>query len=97
MADLYGTMTDKMFCKLATTSIANWWNAQENLVREYGQIAPDDIYTTWSCKAIENFKGLFGVPRDSDGLYFEFTFHAKKNRCYLDVYKKQTQVVVELD
>lgn len=97
MADLYGEMTDQKFTKLATTSIANWWNKQENLVAKFGQVSPDEVYTTWKCKAIENFKGLFGVPRDGDGLYFEFTFHAKMNHCYLDVYHKQTQVVIPLD
>lgn len=97
MADLYGEMTDKKFDKLATTAIANWWNDQEELVAKFGKVSPDEVYATWRCKAIENFKGLFGVPRDGDGLYFEFTFHAKMNRCYLDVYHKQTQVVVPLD
>lgn len=97
MADLYGEMTDKKFDKLATTAIANWWNEQEELVAKFGKVSPDEVYITWKCKAIENFKGLFGVPRDGDGLYFEFTFHAKMNRCYLDVYHKQTQVVVSLD
>lgn len=97
MADLYGEMTDKKFDKLATTAIANWWNDQEELVAKFGKVSPGEVYTTWRCKAIENFKGLFGVPRDGDGLYFEFTFHAKMNRCYLDVYHKQTQVVVPLD
>lgn len=97
MADLYGEMTDKKFDKLATTAIANWWNEQEELISKFGRISPDEVYTTWKCKAIENFKGLFGVPREGDGLYFEFTFHAKMNRCYLDVYHKQTQVVVPLD
>ena len=97
MADLYGEMTDRKFDKLATTSITNWWNEQKNLVAKFGQISPDEVYTTWKCKAIENFKGLFGVPREGDGLYFEFTFHAKMNRCYLDVYRKQTQVVIPLD
>ncbi len=97
MADLYGEMTDQKFDKLATTAIANWWNEQEELVTKFGQISPDEVYTTWKCKAIENFKGLFGVPREGDGLYFEFTFHAKMNRCYLDVYHKQTKVVISLD
>lgn len=97
MSDLYGEMTDEKFNKLATTAIANWWNNQDELVSIFGSISPDEVYTTWKCKAIENFKGLFGVPRDGDGLYFEFTFHGKKNCCYLDVYKKQTQIIVDLN
>lgn len=94
MADLYGEMTDDIFNKLAVTSIANWWNKQDDLVFKFGMISPDEVYNTWKCKAIENFKGLFGVPRDGDGLYFEFTYHAKKKRCYLDIYKKQEQQII---
>jgi hypothetical protein len=97
MADLYGKMTDKMFEVLATHAIANWWNKQKDLVAQFGQIKPKEVYTTWMCKAIENFKGLFGVSRDGDGLYFEFTYHAAKKRCYLDIYKKKTQVVIPFD
>ena len=97
MADLYGQMTCKKFIEVATNSIAKWWNNQENLVSEYGTVDPDEVYTTWLCKAIENFKGLFGVPRDGDGLYFEVTFHARKNRFYLDIYHKKTQVIIEVD
>lgn len=96
MADLYGEMTDTKFDNLATNAIADWWNNQDELVSRFGHVDPSEVYTTWKCKAIENFKGLFGVPRDGDGLYFEFTFHAKKNQCYLDVYKKQEQVVIKL-
>lgn len=94
MSDLNGIMTDKMFEVLATTSIAKWWNNQDELVNKFGSIKAEEVYTTWKCKAIENFKGLFGVPRDGDGLYFEFTYHDKKKQCYLDIYKKQEQVVV---
>lgn len=94
MEDLYGEMTDKKFNDIATKSIADWWNNQQDLVDTFGYISPDMVYCTWKCKAIENFKGLFGVPFDGDGLYFEVTYHDKKKQSYLDVYKKQTQIVV---
>ena len=94
MADLYGVMTDKIFNNLATSAIENWWNSQADLVEKFGRITASEVYTTWKCKAIENFKGLFGVPRDGDGLYFEFTYHAAKKQGYLDVCKKQDQIIV---
>lgn len=97
MANLYGTMTDKKFNKLAVTSIVEYWNNDAFLALEYGNITTDDVYTTWQCKAIENFKGLFGVDRDGDGLYFEFTYHHAESQCYLDIYKKMSQVVVPVD
>ena len=56
-----------------------------------------EVYITWQCKAIENFKALLGVSREGDGMYFEFTLHAAKNQCYLDVYHKETLVVVPIN
>jgi hypothetical protein len=97
MNDLYGKMTDKIFDDLATNGIAAWWNKQSDLIAKYGIVTPSEIYTVWKCKAIENFKGLFGVPRNGDGLYFEVTYHGSKHRFYLDVYKKQEQIVIDSD
>ena len=94
MANLYGTMTDRMFRQLAITSVMKYWNSNEELVEKFGSVTHTDIYVVWQCKAIENFKALLGVDRDGDGLYFEFTYHDKMNRCYLDVYHKETQVIV---
>lgn len=95
MEVLHDEMSVKQFDKIATTSITNWWNRQDNLITKFGQISPDEVYNTWKCKAIENFKGLFGVPHNT-GLYFEVTFHAKKNRCYVDIYKKHEQIIIEI-
>lgn len=97
MADLYGTMTDKKFDAYAVKSIVDWWNSKDSLVAQFGSISSDDVYNTWKCKAIENFKGLYGVSKEGDGLYFEVTFHAKKNCFYVDVYVKQTQIIIEND
>jgi len=96
MADLNG-MSEAMFRQLAINSVINYWNTNDELTKVYGSIGITDVYVTWQCKAIENFKALLGVNRDGDGLYFEFTLHAAKNRCYLDVYHKETQVIVSLD
>lgn len=89
-------MTEDEFRKLAKTSVVNFWNSKGNLVRDYGLIEPNDVFVTWQCKAIENFKALLGVSRDGDDLYFEFTLHYNKNRCYLDVYHKEEQIIVDL-
>lgn len=94
MADLYGVMTDKVFFKIAKDSIVAWWNENTYLLDKFGEISVKNVYVTWSCKAIENFKGLFGVNRDGDGLYFEVTYHDKKKQCYLDIYNKEGQIVV---
>lgn len=90
-------MTEDAFRKLAKDAVVDYWNNNAVLALTYGKIDVDDVYVTWQCKAIENFKALLGVNCDGDGLYFEFTLHDKMNRCYLDVYKKHTQIVVELN
>ena len=96
MPDICYGMTEDAFRLLAKKAVMEYWNSDENLCADFGSITTSDIFVTWQCKAIENFKALLGVSRDGDGLYFEFTLHAAKNQCYLDVYKKQTQVVVSL-
>lgn len=96
MSDLNG-MTEKEFRNEARMAVVKYWNSNTNLVEEYGTVNLTDVYVTWQCKAIENFKALLGVPFDGDGLYFEFTYHANKNRFYLDVYKKQEQVIIQND
>lgn len=87
---------EETFRNVAKESIIKWWNSQKDLVDRYGVITHSDIFVVWQCKAIENFKALLGVYMDGDEHYFEFTYHAAKERCYLDIYKKETQVVVSV-
>jgi len=94
MATLNG-MSESEFRKLAIDSVVEWWNENNDLVEEFGDISADDVYITWQCKAIENFKALLGVSFDGDGMYFEFTQHGAKQRCYLDCYKKADHITVE--
>lgn len=94
MPNLYGVMTDKIFNKIAKKGIVACWNEDTYLLDKFGEITENDIYTTWQCKAIENFKGLFGVNRDGDGLYFEVTYHDKFKQFYIDIYHKENQIVV---
>ena len=96
MADLNG-MSESMFRELAINSVMKYWNSNTTLVKQYGRVAYTDIYVTWQCKAIENFKALLGVNREGDGMYFEFTMHGAKKCCYLDVYKKVEQEVVDIE
>ena len=96
MSDLNG-MSESMFRQLAINAVMKYWNSNEDLVSAYGRITNIDIYVTWQCKAIENFKALLGVNRDGDGMYFEFTLHGAKKQCYLDIYHKNGQVVIPID
>ena len=51
------------------------------------QISVDDVYVTWFCKTLQNWKALLStnVP---DGVYYEVTHNGDKNETYVDVYKK---------
>ena len=96
MADLHIEMTHEKFNKLATTSITNWWNNQNTLVNKFGQISPDKVYSIRKIDITENFKGLFGVSYSDDKLFFIFTFYKNTNCCYLTIYKKQDENIINL-
>lgn len=96
-ANNYAIIGEKEFRKLAKTAVMNYWNDNKELCKRFGDIiGPDDIYIVWQVKVIQNFKALLGVNRQDDGMYFEFTYHGNNNRCYLDCYKKQDQVVIDV-
>lgn len=48
-----------------------------------------DIYCVWSCKTLQNIKGLFSSDVEAaNGLYYEATYNGDKHELYLDSYKK---------
>jgi Family of unknown function (DUF6275) len=51
-------------------------------------VSPDDIYTVWFCKTLQNWKALLSTDVVNTGIYFEVTFNGDKNELYLDHYKK---------
>lgn len=51
------------------------------------QIAEDDVYAVWSCKALQNNKALLSTTLP-DGMYYEITYNGDKNEAYVDAYKK---------
>ena len=51
------------------------------------QIAKDDVYVVWSCKALQNNKALLSTTLP-DGMYYEITYNGDKNEAYVDAYKK---------
>lgn len=57
---------------------------------------PEDVYVVWQCKTLQNAKALLSTPGTSDGLYFEATLNGDKSEIYLDAYKKQHNIKVEV-
>ena len=57
-----------------------------------------DVYCVWSCKTLQNIKGLFSsdVP-EAKGLYFEATYSGDKKELYLDSYKKESNEAIKIE
>ena len=66
--------------------IVDYFNSHVD-VTDGKQIIVDDVYVTWFCKTLQNWKALLStnVP---DGVYYEVTHNGDKNETYVDVYKK---------
>lgn len=57
-------------------------------------VSSDEIFLLWYCKTLQNHKALLGVT-GRYGEYFEATYDGDKNKVYLDIYKKDKNIVVE--
>lgn len=86
-------MSNRDFVELGKQFVCEYMNLNYFDGSEEWQINEDDIYCVWLCKVLQNNKGLFSTDRLS-GLYFEFTWNGDEKEGYLDVYKKQKNVVV---
>ena len=86
-------MGNSDFVQLGKEFIAEYMNLNFFDGADEWVINEDDIYCVWLCKTLQNNKGLFSTDRLL-GLYFEFTWNGDKREGYLDVYKKQSNVVI---
>ena len=79
-------MTEKKFFELVKKLVADYTN--EHLDKSDGkQITTDDVYVTWYCKTLQNWKALASTTL-FDGMYYELTLNGDKQELYLDAYKK---------
>lgn len=76
-------MESELFIKTARELIVAYY--KEYLSKE---ISFEDTYVVWSCKTLQNSKGLFStnIP---DTRYFEVTYNGDKNEIYFDSYTKE--------
>lgn len=47
------------------------------------------IFMVWSCKTLQNNKGLFSTDRENDSRYFEITYNGDTEEFYVDCYVKE--------
>ena len=72
------------------------------IVREYAERHLDksdepvsfEVYITWKCKALKNWKYLISTTLN-DGMYYELTYNGNFNEWYLDAYKKFENRVIK--
>ncbi len=86
-------MQEKEFRALGIRAVVDYYNSQADSTDKNGRITENEVFVVWTCKALQNCKGLFSttVP---DGMYYEFTWNGDKNEGYLDAYKKWKNVVI---
>lgn len=88
-------MDERKFIKKCKELVRNYYNDRVESTDKNGKITTDDVFVVWFCKTLQNAKALFStnVP---DGMYYEVTYSGDVNECYLDVYKKQQNVCIEM-
>lgn len=82
-------MNNKEFVDLAKKAVVDYYNENDN------KITADDVYVTWLCKTLQNNKALLST-NVSDGKYCEITLNGDKEEMYLDVYKKEKNICINL-
>ena len=87
-------MGEKDFRSIAINAILDYYNQP----RGYNtvQIKQEDVYVVWECKTLQNNKAMLSttVP---DGKYYEFTWNGDKQEGYLDVYNKETNILIKFN
>lgn len=87
-------MFEQEFSKLARRAVARYVNEH----MEEGARPPlteDDVYIVWMVKVLQNNKALCSTDL-FDGMYYELTYNGDKKQLYLDAYKKQENVCIEV-
>lgn len=87
-------MDNEKFVALAKSSIVKAYNNRKGSLAK--PITEENLYIVWLTKALQNNKALLATDINCDGLYFEVTHNGDKNEIYLDVYKKQENIRIEL-
>ena len=83
-------MDNKKFVELAKKEVVECHN-----VNNSKKITADDVYVVWLCKTLQNNKALLSTNVD-DGKYYEVTLNGDKEEMYLDAYKKEKNISIDL-
>lgn len=82
-------MDNKKFVELAKKAIVDYYNENGS------KITADEVYVVWLCRTLQNNKALLST-NISDGKYCEVTLNGDKEEMYLDVYRKEKNICINL-
>ena len=85
-------MTTAQFESVAKIAICDYAEDEFSL-----KLSAADIETVWMCHIIGNKKGLFIEYGQHSHRYYEVTWNAALDEMYVDVYKKQDKVTLDID
>lgn len=88
-------MGDKEFIKKAKEAIVDAFNERKGSM--FPELTEDELYVVWLVKVLQNNKALLSTSRSGDGLYFEVTHNGDKKEIYIDIYKKQENISVQVN
>ena len=77
---------EKIFGWIKST-VADYGNAHTEPESDPQVLAPEDVFITWFCKTLQNWKALAATDR-LDGIYYELTYNGDKQEVYMDTYEK---------
>lgn len=55
-----------------------------------------EVYVCWLCKTLQNNKALLATTL-KDNMYFEVTYNGDEKEMYLDAYKKEKNVCINVE
>lgn len=84
-------MGNDEFLNLASSEVRKYVN------KHYPKTELDvfEVYVCWVCKTLQNNKALLATTL-KDNMYFEVTYNGNKKEMYLDAYRKEKNVCIEL-
>ena len=90
-------MTNNMFEKLAKAIVYKYTlrrikKTDPELAKKF---TIDDVYIVWSCKTLQNNKAMVST-NVIDGMYYEVTHNGDTKEIYLDAYKKQDNIPIDV-
>ena len=86
-------MTEREFISQAKQQVAKLRNTR---IMDKPPISEDNISLVWFNYTLGNMKCL-AITSDMDGTYYEITYRKEKSVMYIDFYKKNNHLEVNVD